>query len=212
VRIVTERARRARDSAHMGTGTCRSRESHDVQWQDTWSPTRDDEAARVAQLPALQRLLLTTDGTMTTALAMLAGEPIGVRLLYQDTTVLAQDDDELSLCAGGEVLERRVLLHGAESGIPLLLGASRIVARRLPRAARAALIGGDVPIGLVLRTHEIETFRAPLSLGVKPASEEAARHLGAAPMCWRRYLIKTANRPLMSVDEQFPAAGFTASR
>jgi chorismate-pyruvate lyase len=31
-------------------------------------------------------------------------------------------------------------------------------------------------------------------------------------MCWRRYLIKTGNRPLMSVDEQFPAAGFAASR
>jgi chorismate-pyruvate lyase len=151
------------------------------------------------------------DGTMTTALATLVGESIGVRLLYQDTTVLEEDDDELSLCAGGEVLERRALLHGAESGIPLLLGVSRIVAHRLPRPARAALLGGDVAIGLVLRTHEIETFRAPLSIGVKPASDEAARHLGAAPMCWRRYLIKTGNRPLMSVDEQFPAAGFAAS-
>jgi chorismate-pyruvate lyase len=210
--MLTERARRARDSVHMHTVTCRFGESLGVEWQDTWSPTRDDEAARVAQLPALQRLLLTMDGTMTTALAMLVGEPIGVRLLDQHTTVLAEDDDELWLRAGGEVLERRALLHGAQSGIPLLLGVSRIVAQRLPRAARAALVGGDVAIGLVLRTNEIETFRAPLSVGVKPASEEAARHLGAAPMCWRRYLIKTADRPLMSVDEQFPAAGFAARR
>jgi chorismate-pyruvate lyase len=210
--MLTDRARRARDSVRMRAVTCSSGQSHAVEWQDAWSPTRDDEAARVAQLPALQRLLLTMDGTMTTALAMLVGEPIGVRLLHQHTTVLAEDDDELSLRAGGEVLDRRTLLHGAESGIPLLLGVSRIVAHRLPRAARAALVGGDVAIGLVLRTHEIETFRAPLSVGVKPASEEAARHLGAAPMCWRRYLIKTANRPLMSVDEQFPAAGFVTSR
>jgi len=50
---------------------------------------------------------------------MLLGEPIGVRLLCQHTTVLAQDDDELSLCAGDEVLDRRALLHGAESGTPL---------------------------------------------------------------------------------------------
>jgi chorismate-pyruvate lyase len=210
--MLTKPARRARDSAHMRTVPCRSRESHGVEWQDTWSPTRELEAARVAQLPALQRLLLTTDGTMTTALSMLVGEPIGVRLLHQHTIVLAQDDDELSLSAGDEVLERRALLHGAESGIPLLLGVSRIVANRLPPAARAALIGGDVAIGIVLRTHEVETFRAPLGIGVKPASDEAARHLGAAPMCWRRYLIKAGKRPLMSVYEQFPAAGFGASR
>jgi chorismate-pyruvate lyase len=166
--MITERARRERHSVCMRTA-CGFRESL-VEWQDTWSPAGEHEAWRVAALPALQRLLLTTDGTTTAALAMLVGEPIGVRLLCQHTTVLALDDDELSLCAG------------------------------------------DVPIGLVLREHQIETFRVPLRLGVKPASDEAAHHLGAAPMCWRRYLIKTGNRPLMSVDEQFPAAGFAASR
>jgi chorismate-pyruvate lyase len=196
----------------MRTVTRTSRESLGVVWQDAWSPPREHEAERVAELPALQRLLLTTDGTMTTALAMLVGEPIGVRLLAQHTCVLAEDDDELSLCAGGVVLERRALLHGVASGTPLLLGVSRIVADRLPRPARVALAGGEVAIGLVLRTHEIETFRVPLSVGVKPASDEAARHLGAVPMCWRKYLIKTGQRPLMSVDEQFPAAGFAASR
>jgi chorismate-pyruvate lyase len=196
----------------MPTVTHTSRKSVGVEWQDSWSPTRDHEAARVAELPALQRLLLTMDGTMTSALATLAGEPIGVRLLGQHTTVLAQDDEELSLACGGEVLQRRVVLHGVRSGTPLLLGVSRIVAHRLPPAARAALAGGDVAIGLVLRTHEIETFRAPLGIGVRPPSEEAARHLGRDLMCWRRYLIKAGKRPLMSVDEQFPAAGFAASR
>jgi chorismate-pyruvate lyase len=67
--------------------------------------------------------------------------------------VLAEDDDELSLCAGGEVHDRRALLRGAESGTPLVLGVSRIVTHRLPRPARAALIGGDDAIGLVLSTN-----------------------------------------------------------
>jgi chorismate-pyruvate lyase len=133
----------------MRTVTCRSSESRGVVWQDAWSPPCEDEAERVAELPALRRLLLTTDGTMTTALAILVGEPIGVRLLSQHTAVLAQDDDELSLCAG---------------------------------------------------------------VGVKPASDEAAHHLGGGATCWRKYLIKTGHRPLMSVDEQFPAGGFAASR
>jgi chorismate-pyruvate lyase len=100
----------------------------------------------------------------------------------------------------------------ADSGTPLLFGVSRIVTSRLPRPARAALIGGEVPIGLVLRAHEIETFRLPLSVGVKAASDEAARHLGVALVCSRRYLIKAGGRALMTVDEQFPAAGFAAQR
>jgi chorismate-pyruvate lyase len=210
--MVTERAAGGRHSVAVSSATHSRRASRRVEWHGTWSPRRENDAVRVTELPSVQRLLLTTDGTMTTALATLLDEPIAVRLLRQGTTVLAQDDDELSLCAGDAALERRVLLYGADSGTPLLFGVSRIVADRLPQAARAALTGGDVAIGLVLRAHEIETFRLPLSIGVKPASAEAARHLGRALMCSRRYLIKAGGRPLMSIDEQFPAAGFAAPR
>lgn len=184
----------------------------DVRWHGSWAPGTADEAARVAQLPALQRLLLTTDGTVTTALATIAGEPIGVRTLSQEVVALAEDDAELALWAGGNVLERRVLLYGAETGTPLLYGASRIVAHRLPRAARDALVSGGVAIGLVLRAHEIETFRAPLSVGVAPASDAAAAVLGPGLMCQRTYAIRAQDRPLMIVHEQFPAAGFEGAQ
>ncbi len=183
-----------------------------VQWHGSWAPREPDDAARVARLPALQRLLLSTDGTVTTALATIAGEPIGVRTLSQDVVALAQDDAELALWAGGNVLERRVLLYGTETGTPLLYGASRIVAHRLPRPAREALVAGTVAIGLVLRAHEIETFRVPVSVGVAPASEEAAAVLGPGLMCQRTYAIRSQGRALMIVHEQFPAAGFGADR
>lgn len=212
VRMVTEPAAGGRESVGVPTATSTGRASRGVEWHGTWSPRRENDAVRVAELPPVQRLLLTTDGTMTTALATLLAEPIGVRMLHQDTAVLAEDDDELALWAGDTVLERRVLLHGADSGTPLLFGVSRIVASRLPAAARAALAGGDVAIGIVLRAHEVETFRLPVSIGVKLAGDEAACHLGGALMCWRRYLIKAGGRPLMSIDEQFPAAGFAVRR
>jgi chorismate-pyruvate lyase len=183
-----------------------------VAWHGSWSPCRAVEVARVADLPVLQRLLLTTDGTVTTALSTIVGEPIGVHTLDQRTAVLARDDDELALAAGEPVLERSVLLHGATSGTPLLFGASRIVSHRLPRGARDALLGGGVAIGLVLRSYELETFRVPLSIGVRPACEAATPHLGSGLMCWRRYAIHAGGRPLMIVDEQFPAAGFGAPR
>ena len=124
----------------------------------------------------------TTDGTVTTALATLVDEPVGVRILDQRATVLACDDDELDLDAGESVLERRVLLHGARSGAPLLYGASRIVMSRLPRGAREALRRGDVAIGAVLRAHRLETFRVPLgSASGRPA--RAPSRISAAGPC-----------------------------
>ena len=183
-----------------------------VVWHGSWSPRREIEAARVAGLPVLQRLLLTTDGTVTTALATLVDEPVGVRVLDQRANVLACDDDELDLDAGESVFERRVLLHGARSGAPLLYGASRIVMSRLPRGAREALRRGDVAIGAVLRAHRLETFRVPLGVGVRSARAGAVAHLGGGAMCWRRYAINAGGRALMIVDEQFPADGFPAPR
>ena len=183
----------------------------DVRWHGSWSPRRAPEAALLADVPVLQRLLLTTDGTVTAALSTLVSEPIAVRVLGQRTAVVADRDDELGLDAGAGVLERRVLLYGARSGTPLLYGASRIVSERLPRGAVEALKGGAVPIGLVLRAHALETFRAPLSIGVRAPSAGAVAHLGRGLMCWRRYAIHAAGQVLMVVDEQFPADGFEAS-
>ena len=178
-----------------------------VEWHGSWTPYDADAVAAVAALPVLQRLLLTTDGTVTTALATIVSEPVSVRILAQRTIALAADDDDLGLWAGAKVLERRVLLHGADSGTPLLYGSSRIVAHRLPRAARDDLASGTIAIGLVLRAHEIETFRVPLAIGVLPASADAAALLGPGLVCARRYAINAGGRPIMVVDEQFPADG-----
>lgn len=183
-----------------------------VAWHGSWAPREPDEAARIVTLPALQRLLLTTDGTVTTALATIADEPVEVRALAQELVALDEDDDQLHLRAGARVLERRVVLRGANSGTPLLYGASRIVAQRLPRTAREDLLAGTVAIGLVLRAHRIETFRVPLRVGVGPASDAAAAHLGHGLMCERTYAINAAGRPLMLVHEQFPAAGFDGAQ
>jgi beta-ribofuranosylaminobenzene 5'-phosphate synthase len=179
-----------------------------VEWQHSWTPSQAHDSELVQRLPALQRLLLTTDGTVTTALGTVVSEPVGVWLLDQQLHTLAYDDHELWLQAGCDTLLRRVLLYGSRSGTALLFGCSRIALGRLPSGALQALLDGDVPIGLALRTHRIETFRAPLSIGVGPATGDAAALLGAGLMCRRRYTIESGGLPLMVIDEQFRAAGF----
>jgi chorismate-pyruvate lyase len=177
-------------------------------WSGSWTPSKHADRELVARLPAPQRMLLTTDGTVTTALGTLAGEPVGVWRLGQELETLEHDDDELALPAGRKALVRRVVLYGADSRSPLLFGNSRIALGRLSSDARRALLTTDAAIGVVLRERRVETFRAPLSVGVMPASADAATMLGDGLMCRRTYAIQSGGVPLMVVDEQFPAAGF----
>ncbi len=152
----------------------------------------------------LQRFLLATDGTVTPALAAYLGEPVGVRVVGQEQVVLTEPDDDLALPPGRPILERRVVLHGTESGTVALYADSRAAVERLSPAVRADLLSGDLPIGLVLRRHRIETFREALGAGRRPARGEAASHLGRCDVCWRTYAIISGGRPLIVVHEEFP--------
>jgi beta-ribofuranosylaminobenzene 5'-phosphate synthase len=160
----------------------------------------------LAGLEPLQRFLLATDGTVTPALAAYLGEPIGVRVLGQEQATLIRPDDHLRLAVGRPILERRVVLYGVESGTAVLYADSRVAVDRLGSPVRADLLSGELPIGLVLRRHRMETFRESLGAGRRPAVGEAAAHLGSCDVCWRTYAIITGGFPLIVVHEEFPVA------
>jgi chorismate-pyruvate lyase len=157
-------------------------------------------------LPATQRFLLSTDGTMTTALAAYHGERVDIRLLGQEVLTLDEPDTTLELASGERILVRRALLVGTRSGASLLYGYSRVALDRLSPEVRAELLAGEAPIGLVLRDHRLETFRALLDLGVRSGRGEVAAHLGSGPLCFKTYAIFAGGRPLMVVHEEFPTA------
>jgi chorismate-pyruvate lyase len=161
-------------------------------------------AHRSADLTPLQRFLLATDGTVTPALVAYLGEPVAVRLLRQATVTLTRTDDELEVCAGQPVLERSIVLYGQQTGTIALYADSRIALDRLSTPVRNDLLGGEMPIGLVLRSNRVETFRDWLGEGLRPATPEVAAHIGPRDVCWRTYAIVSGGHPLMVVHEEFP--------
>jgi beta-ribofuranosylaminobenzene 5'-phosphate synthase len=167
-------------------------------------PMHHDDDRWLADLSPLQRFLLFTDGTVTPALSAYIGEPIGVRVLRQERTILARADAALDTAGGRPILERRVLLHGTASGTVVLYADSRVAVERLTVPVRDDLLAGELPIGMVLRRHRVETFRESLGAGRRPATGEAAAHLGRCDVCWRDYAIVAQGRPLMVVHEEFP--------
>jgi chorismate-pyruvate lyase len=162
----------------------------------------------LGQLDLLQRLLLTTDGTVTQFLATSMEEQIEAVCLSQHVRGAGEERRMLALRPGQRVIDRRALLRGTVTGRNYLYGQSAIALGRVPRAVRHGLLHGDSPIGLLLRQHRTETFREILWRGTLPACE-AARHFllaDGSPLLARRYRVWIDHRPAMLITELFPHA------
>ena len=162
------------------------------------------EHFRVADLTDLQRFLLATDGTVTPALAAYLGEPIGVRVLRQEFVTVDRAHPALALRRGRPRLERSVVLFGRQSGTAVLYADSWIALERVTSRVRDDLLSGELPIGLVLRRHRIETFREWLGTGRRIATPEVVAQLGPTEVCWRTYAVISGGRPMIVVHEEFP--------
>ena len=155
-------------------------------------------------LPSLPlRMLLTTDGTVTSLLEASFGAPVAV-----DTLTNAVDD------AGARSLRRTAVLRLADSGRPLLRATSVLAVDRLPTAARTALLAGEEPIGSVLRAARLETRRELAPYREDTATAEDAAALGVeigSPIFERTYRIVSFSRELAVVTERVPATLFDAA-
>lgn len=162
----------------------------------------------VGPLDLLQRLLLSTDGTVTLFLETSMSEQIEAVRLSQHVRGAGEDRRALGLHAGQRVIERRALLRGTVSGRNYIYGQSAIALGRVPRAVRNGLLHSDSPIGLLLRQHRTETFREILWRGTLPAREAAQHFLLAdeSPLLARRYRVWIDHRPAMLITEAFPHA------
>ena len=155
-------------------------------------------------LPSLPlRMLLTTDGTVTSLLEGSVGAQVAV-----DTLTNAVDD------AGARSLRRTAVLRLADSGRPLLRATSVLAVDRLPTAARTALLAGEEPIGSVLRAARLETRRELAPYREDTATAEDAAALGVevgSPVFERTYRIVSFSRELAVVTERVPATLFDAA-
>lgn len=154
-------------------------------------------------LPSLPlRMLLTTDGSVTTLLEASFRAPIAVE------TITNTGDGVRS-----RSLRRTAVLRLAADGRPLLRARSVLAVDRLPEAARTALLEGDAPIGAVLRDARIETRRELGPYAEDAATAEDAAALGVAvgsPVFERTYRIVSFSRQLAVVTERVPASLFDA--
>lgn len=161
---------------------------------------------RTTPLTRFQRMLLSTDGTVTHILEAYAGEPIEVVKLLQEFDTCAEADAPLDLSVDDKVLRRRVILRSARRRQNLLYAEAVVVPERVDAAFLDGLVGTDDPIGLLLSRARMETFREILRVFREPAGANGAV-FGidpAAELVARTYRILAGGQPILMITEKFP--------
>jgi chorismate-pyruvate lyase len=158
-------------------------------------------------LSRFQRILLTTDGTVTHILEACAGERIRVVKLEHSAMTARLDNPALEMFAPEAVILRRILLQGMDSGQNYLYADSVMLVDRLAPALAEALVATDEPVGRLMYDRRLETFREVLSCGQEPAGA-CSLHFDidpASPLLVRTYRVMASGRPVMVITEKFPS-------
>jgi chorismate-pyruvate lyase len=176
---------------------------------NTDPPTENSSLLLDPALTLFQKVLLTTDGTVTQLLELYTGQSVRVHKLGQQVAPGAASA-ALQTNTGDLILNRRILLCTEQQH--LLYAESRFVIDRLPASVQQQLIETDRPIGLLWREHHMETYREIISQTREPAGE-LATHFAAdvdaqALLLSRSYLIYHHEQPLGMITEKFPISYF----
>ena len=158
------------------------------------------------QLDPFQRGLLVMVGLVTQFIEAYRLEPVRVLGLSQQPEILEVAEPWLEQDRGGEVISRRVLLTGHDSGRYYVHGSALIVADRLPEELRPEVANPGLGLGRALRQGRVEMHGDLLWCGLETAAAAPELESAADTVISRTTRFVTAGRPFMLITERFPLA------
>ncbi|NJK49723.1 DUF98 domain-containing protein [Candidatus Gracilibacteria bacterium] len=164
-------------------------------------------------LSTFQRILLTTDGTVTDILEAYLFEQIRVVKLSEQLVSLAHEIPSMDLKEGTEVIVRKILLQGKISRKNVVYAESIVVPEKLEEKFRKALLETKVPIGKIWFEQRVETFKEILD-SKKELAGDLADYFNIDPsdeMLSRTYRVVTNRKSVMMITEKFPESYFLKS-
>ncbi len=162
----------------------------------------------IGNLSSAQKILLATDGSVTTILDVLKGH-IDVKTLVQEFTEAnnAQAQD-LDINKGDTINYRTVVMsHNPEE--PLIHAVSLTPVDKLTNNFKEDLLKADIPIGRILRKYNIESRREVTHIGFEKPDEELKEIFNTdSTMLTRVYNIIYKDEILIQIKETFPYSLF----
>lgn len=154
-----------------------------------------------------QKILLTTDGSITAILDVLHGK-IDLKTLKQHFEPATKESAKLvDANEGDEVNYREIIMHKDKQ--PLIHAISYIPLKRLSKEIKEDLIRADIPIGRILRKYNIESRREIKNIQVEKTNAKLAKmYKTNADLLTRDYTIIKDGEVLMWIKEFFPVNYF----
>ncbi|WP_407412986.1 chorismate--pyruvate lyase family protein [Methanobrevibacter sp.] len=155
-----------------------------------------------------QKILLTTDGSITAILDVLYGK---INLFTIDQHFGIADGEHAKLVnvsEGDEINFREVIMH--KNGKPLIYAISHVPLERCSEDICRDLLRADIPIGRILKNYHIESRREVNRIFIeKPNSRLQELFNTDEDFLARDYVIIHEDEILMWIKEMFPVSYFT---
>ncbi|WP_309492408.1 chorismate--pyruvate lyase family protein [Candidatus Hecatella orcuttiae] len=155
-----------------------------------------------------QKILLTTDGSVTRILEILTGKPVVVKTLSRRVAPAdAQTARWLQVPKGSRVNYRMVELRNPRPPRVLAVARSWTALSRLAAGIRRDLTCTDLPIGRIISRHRLEVRREILSIRMVSASGVLARSFRVGEgtsLLSKTYNIIHGGNILIRIEEFFP--------
>ncbi len=155
-----------------------------------------------------QKILLTTDGSITAILDVLYGK-ITLSTLEQHFEDATEETAKLvNAEIGDEINFREVIMHKGDEN--LIYAISHIPLKRLTDEICSDLVRADIPIGRILKNYSIESRREINDIYIEKPNETLQKLFDTdEDMLARDYVIIHKNEILMWIKEVFPVSKFT---
>jgi chorismate--pyruvate lyase len=176
-----------------------------------WELCYDNEIGELSKMELCDldrdlRILIATNGTLTRILEVMSDEEIRVEIIDQGMSHDSLEIPEFRDLPSGRVLRRQILLMGRSSGVPFVAAESLIATDYLPTAIRKTLAETDRPIGEVILSSGLETFKDPAKVWVAdmPGWVPRTSDLNSrSKVVARRYRQIAGGLPILLITEFF---------
>lgn len=155
-----------------------------------------------------QKILLTTDGSITAILDVLYGK---ITLDTLDQHLGTADENQAKLVnvnAGDEINFREVIMHKDDQ--PLIYAISHVPLGRCSNEICTDLLRADIPIGRILKNYKVESRREVKNIFIERPDEKLKElYKTDEDFLARDYVIINNGEILMWIKEMFPVSYFT---
>ncbi len=161
-------------------------------------------------LSVFQRILLTTNGTVTDILEAYLFEQIQLVKLSENFVNIGYDLPTMQVKKDDPTIEREILLRGKISRRNFIYANSIIFVNNLDEQFKNELLNTKTPIGKLWSEQKVETFKEITNSG-KEAAQGLANYFCIEPdenLLFRTYSVYSQGKSTMMITEKFPESYF----